>query len=229
MYCTIAKMRYTEQMVSMILNVTVRTASGSKASRSVRETARIPGVAYGAALEKPVLLSIDDKDFEKVWREAGETSIITLKGLDKDKSALIHDVAVDPIYGKPIHVDFYAVRTDQTVTVDVPLVYIGVAPAEKELGGTLIKVMHDLTIEALPKDLPHELSVDISSLVTFDDQLLVKDLKLPAGVTAVVEQDAVVALVQAVHEEEVTTSAPLDLSSIEVAKKGKVEETPIAE
>ncbi len=199
-----------------------RAERGSKACTTLRALGRIPAVMYGAGRE-PQSLSVSARDFEKVWHVAGESSIVSIEGVGAAQNALIHDVTLDPVYGTPLHADFYAVRADQTVTVSVPLVFSGSAPAERELGGTLVKVLHELEIEALPKDLPHELTVDVSSLATFDDQLRVKDIVLPTGVSACVDADEVVALVQEVVEQTEESAAPVDLSTIEVEKKGKEE------
>jgi len=76
----------------------------------------------------------------------------------------------------------------------------------------------------LPKNLPHDIVVDVSSLKTLEDQILVSDLKLPAGVTVTVSPEEVVVSVTEAGEEVVEEEAPADLSSIEVEKKGKVEE-----
>ncbi len=81
--------------------------------------------------------------------------------------------------------------------------------------------MHELKIEAMPKDLPHNIVVDISVLQSFDSQVLVKDIKLPAGVTVIDGAEEVVALVSAPREEKEEEVAPVDLSAIEVVKKGK--------
>ncbi len=207
--------------MSVELLAQVRTETGSKAARKLRALKRIPAVLYGAG-EAPTNLTIDLKEFEKVWMDAGESSIVSLRGLSSDKDVLIQEVSVDPIYGVPTHVDLYAVRKDVKVEVDVEIMWTGTAPAEKELGGTLIKVMHEITIEALPKDLPHEIEVDIANLKTFDDQIRIADIKLPSGVTAVADPEEVVALVQAASEEEAETG-PTDVASIEVEKKGKEE------
>jgi large subunit ribosomal protein L25 len=177
-------------------------------------------VVYGASAETtPVTLDL--KAFEVAWREAGESTILSLTGLPKELSVLIQDVSVDPLYGTPTHVDLLAVRTDRTVEVTVPLEFTGTAPAEK-LGGTLIKVLHEIDIEALPKDLPHSIVVDVSTLATFQDQIHVSDIVLPAGVSAVTEPDEVVALVQEAGEDEGSTGTA-DIASVEVVKKGKEE------
>jgi large subunit ribosomal protein L25 len=142
-----------------------------------------------------------------------------------EHETLIQDVQFDPVSERPIHADFYVVEKGKKVNVNIPLSFIGVSPAEKTLGGVLIKVMHELEIEAMPKDLPHELEVDISSLTDFDSQIHAKDIKLPNGVELLTEPEEVVALVQAAKEEDLT-SAPesVDMSSVEVEQKGKTEE-----
>ncbi|HCC05173.1 TPA: 50S ribosomal protein L25 [Patescibacteria group bacterium] len=209
----------------MTYTVTVekRTQGGSKACRAFRAQGKMPAVVYGPNNEAETIL-LNTKEFEKIWSEAGESTVLTLSGLDKKVSVLIQDVAHDPLYGTPTHADFYAIQADTVVDVEVPLEFVGVSPAEKGLGGTLIKVMFTLPIKALPKDLPSEVLVDISSLVTFEDQLQVKDIKLPQGVVADAEPEEVVALVQAPREEE-ESEVSGDVASVEVEKKGKEEES----
>lgn len=214
--------------MEMRLTATKRSRAGSKAAKALRAAGEIPAVVYGAAKESEPI-SLKAGEFEKVWKSAGESTLITLSGAGSDALVLIQDVALDALYQTPIHVDLLAVEADKAVEVDVPLVFVGVAPAEKELGGTLVKVMHELEIEALPKDLPHEIAVDISLLKTFDDQIRVGDLILPAGVTAKDAPSEVVALVQEVKEE-VVPEEPVDVTAVEIEKKGKEEEAaPAAE
>jgi large subunit ribosomal protein L25 len=206
------------------LTVTPRAKVGTRASKKIRSNGNIPGIVYGAG-EDAQTIEISSKDFDKVWKSAGESTIVTLKGLGKDRSVLIQDVELDKIFSNPIHVDLLAVKADEVVEVGVPLVFAGVSPAEKDLGGSLVKVMYEIEIEALPKDLPHEITVDISNLKTFDDQVKVSDIVLPTGVKAVTAANEVVALVQPPRaEEEEKPAEPVDLSTIEVEKKGKVEE-----
>lgn len=209
--------------MSTALAVEERKEVGTRACKMLRSEGFLPGVVYGAGKDTRHF-KVRATDFEKVWRSAGESSIVDVSGIGETLSVLITDVTVDPIYGAPVHVDLLAVRTDEVVTVSVPLIFSGSAPAEKELGGTLIKVMHELEIEALPKDLPHDITVDISGLKSFDDQIHVRDIVLPTGVVACVDADEVVALVQEVVEQEEQSTEPVDLSAIEVEKKGKVEE-----
>ncbi len=209
-----------------------RSETGTKACKAIRENGKIPAVIYSEGNEAENI-TLSAKEFEKVWKSAGESTIINIKGLDEERAVLIQDVALEPLYDTPLHADLYMVRTDQAVNVEVPLVFVGTAPAEKELGGTLMKVMHIIAIEALPKDLPSEIEIDISVLEDFSSKIHVKDVKLPDGVVATADPEEVIALVQEAKEEEVfeTTEETADVSEVEVEKKGKEEEadTPDAE
>ena len=184
----------------------------------------MPAVFYGPK-EASTSIKMKTLDFIKVYREAGESTIITLQGDGEDKDVLVQDLAVDPIRGEVQHVDFYVVEKGKKVEVTVPLSFVGEAPAEEDLNGTLVKVLYEIQVEALPKDLPHEIEVSITSLVDFDSQIHAKDIVMPSGVTLITDEDEVIALVQAQREEEAETEAEApDLSTIEVVGKKKEDE-----
>jgi len=203
-------------------------ASFGKQVADLRTAGEIPAVVYGGK-EETKAVAVNQIEFKKVLKEAGESSIISLNLDGKVIDTLIHEVQFEPVSGEPVHADFYVVSQDKEIEVDVPLVFEGVAPAVKELGGSLVKVMHGLPISALPKNLPHDITVDISSLTAMDSQILVKDLKLPAGVTVTVDDEEVVASITVAGEEVIEEVAPVDLSAIEVEKKGKKEEEGASE
>lgn len=191
---------------------------------AVRATGNIPAVFYGPKAESTPI-TVNGPEFIKVWRQAGESSVITLTGLGEDHDALIHDISKDPVRDTVTHVDFYVIEKGKKVQVAVPLEFVGEAAAVKTLGGVLIKVIHELEIEAMPKDLPHSIEVDISSLVDFDAQIKVSDIKLPAGVTAEIDGDEVVALVSAPKEETEEAPTTIDMSAIGISEeRGKKEE-----
>jgi large subunit ribosomal protein L25 len=191
--------------------------------RKFRAYGRMPAVFYGGK-EKSTPISISAHDFEKIWKQAGESTVISLSGIGEPKEALIHDIDLDPVTEKPRHADFYILEKGKRVQVEVPLEFTGVAPAIKELGGTLVKVLHEIEIDVMPKDLPKEIEIDVSPLVDFESRIFVKDIKLPGDAKALTRADEVVALVSEVIEEieEAPAEAP-DLSTIEVEKKGKEE------
>ncbi len=203
----------------------------------IRNNGMIPAVVYGARVEN-TLISVPAVDFEKILKVAGESSTIVLElkseetkkestetkvGASKKIDVLIHEIQVDPVKGFPIHVDFLAVDMNKPVEVTIPIEFLGIAPAEKNSLGILVKVMHEVEIKALPKDLTHNLSVDLSVLENLDDQIHIKDIKLPKGVEMITDINEVVALISAIKEE-VVEETVVDLSSIEVEKKGKKEE-----
>jgi len=183
---------------------------------------QLPGVVYGPKQES-VALSIEKKAFDKMFSEAGESSIVTLTGLGSPIEALVHDVAFNPTRGGVTHVDFYAIEKGKELTVDVPLNFIGEAPAEK-LGGVLTKALHEIEVTCAAADLPKEIDVDVSSLVTFDDHIRIGDLKLPKGVKVQNDAEETVAVVVPVAEEVEQPVVAPDMSAIEVEKKGKSEE-----
>ncbi len=174
-------------------------------------------------LQRPITIS--EKEFLKVWKEAGESGVVNLKGIVGSFDVLIHDISWNPATDKPEHVDFYAFEKGKKIEVDVPLEFVGVSPAVKDLGGNLLKVLRELKISADPQHIPHSISVDISTLATFEDQIVASDIFLPDGVILIEKPEEVVVAVEEPKAEEVPTPAePVDLSTIEVEKKGKKEE-----
>ena len=210
----------------MELTVTARDAK--KSSKTLRNKGGMPAVVYGRKKEAtPIAVNL--KDFEKVFKTAGESSVVSLKGLGDSKDVLIKAVEFDAVSGAPIHADFYAFQKGQTVTVSVPLEFDGVSDAVKSKGGILTKVMHELELECEPKDLPHAIHVDISLLVDLDSQILIKDLKFPASAKVSAEPEEVVALISVAQDEPEEPAAPVDLSAIAISEeRGKKEDVDAA-
>jgi large subunit ribosomal protein L25 len=177
-----------------------REIAGRKVDK-LRKQGILPGVLYGPEI-KNINIEVGLKDFEKVYKEAGESSLISLDMGKDSYSVLIHEVKLDPLKGMPIHVDFYQPILTEEVEAWVPLVFEGEALAVKDLGGTLIKEVQEIEVRALPEKLPHEIKVDVSSLKTFEDEILVKDLKLPDGVSIDKEPEDIIALVTPPEKEE---------------------------
>jgi large subunit ribosomal protein L25 len=187
---------------------------------TIRQDGKIPAVFYGKK-EASTPISIDKIEFLKVWKEAGESTVVTLETPNGTKDSLIHDIDIDPITGTPRHADFYVFEKGHKVEVELPIEFEGVSPAVKELGASLVKVAYELRIEAMPKDLPHSIVIDVSTLKEIGDQVMAKDIYLPSGVSLVGEPDEVIATIAAAREEREEETAPIDLASIEVEKKGK--------
>ena len=179
-----------------------REAAGRQSNKNLRATNRIPAVLYGHGLETTPL-SVDAVQFQKIFENAGESTLIELQVPGQDTvNVLIHAVDRDALSHAIIHADLYQVRMDEKITTEVEFVFEGVAPAEKQLGGVLVRNMTHVAVECLPKDLPHHLSVDITKLATFDDVIRLEDITAPAGVTFMHAMDDVIALVEAPRSEE---------------------------
>jgi large subunit ribosomal protein L25 len=194
--------------------------------QELKKSGKIPAVFYGAG-KSSTSISIPLIDFKKIWQKAGESSTVKLTMTDGEVDTLIHEVQTNPVTDEPIHVDFLAIDITKKIEVGIPIEFEGISGVVKSGLGTLVKVLHEVEVEALPKDLPNKLVVDISVLQTIEDQILAKDIKLPVGVVMITSADEVVASI-AVQKEEVEEIAPVDLTSIEVEKKGKKEEEEIA-
>ena len=190
--------------------------------KTQRDAGMVPAVMYGAK-EDTVSISVSGKEFGKVLKEAGESTVITLETPKGKKSALIHDVQFDPVKSTPLHADFYIIEEGKEVEVAVPLEFVGESPAVKELSGTLVKVLHELAIKGMPAKLPHSVEVDISVLVDLESNISAKDITIPEGITLMVDGDEIVASISVAKEEEEEV-VEADISDIEVEKKGKKEE-----
>lgn len=186
---------------------------------ALRKAGKLPAVFYGPK-EKSTPIVVSTTEFIKAFKKAGESSVVVLKEGSHEHETLIHEVDFHPLTGAPRHADFYVIEKGKKVKVDVTLTFEGVSPAVKDLGGILVKVLREIEVEAAPKDLPHELKVDISSLAELTSVIAAKDIKLPQGVTLVTKPDEIVASV-AVAKEEVEEVKPIDMTAIEVEKKGK--------
>lgn len=203
----------------LTLSVDKRDEKGPSAQR-LRHSGKIPGVVYGAH-QASTSISVDGRAFEKIFREAGENSIVALSGIGAEIPTLIHEVDLDPLTHRPRHIDFYAVTKGEKIEVAIPLNFIGESPAVTA-GANLVKVLYELEIKADPMNLPHSITVDLAMLVQVGAQIHANDLVLPDGVELVTDADDVIALTQEVVEEKEEV-VPADISAIEVEKKGKEE------
>ncbi len=211
------------------LKAKIRKVTG-KRTKSLKKAGLIPAVVYGNGI-KNVSIEVEYEEFRKVLLAAGESSLISLKieGETKERPVLVHDMRKDYVTDKFIHLDFYQAALDQEVEVSVPLIFEGVSLAIKDLGGTLVKEAQEIKVKALPQNLPHDIKIDISVLNTFDDEIKVKDLKVPAGVKIMRGAEEMVAKVVAPAKVEEDLEKPIeekvdDVEKVEKEKKVKEED-----
>jgi len=206
------------------LEAKIRKELGRKVE-GLREKGILPGVLYGPGLET-LSVELGLKEFKKVHSEAGESSLIQLLVDGKKFIVLIHALELDTLSQEPIHVDFYQPKLDEEITVTIPLVFEGEAPAVKELSGTFVRNIHEVEVRALPQNLPHEIKVSTESLKTFEDSIQVKDLPLLEGVEILREPKDIVAQVMPPEKVEEELEKPIEEKVEEVEGVGeKKEET----
>lgn len=183
------------------LAATHRDVIGKKVA-GLRKAGQVPGVVFGHGRESSPV-SLDAREFEHLWRKAGSNTLVNL-AIDGKKPVpvVIHSIQRHPVQQSLLHVDLFAVRMTEEITVDIPLVTIGESVAVEKMGGTLLHILEHVRVKALPDHLPHSIEVSIDSLVDFDTIIHVADLVIPAGVTLVNDPHDVVARVQARRAEE---------------------------
>lgn len=215
------------------LKAKIRKELGKKV-KNLRKQGILPSILYGPKI-KNLPLEIDQKEFEKIYKETGESSLISLEvgmpshqksgsGGDKKFLVLIHEIKKDPLTEKLIHVDFYQPILTKEVEATVPLVFEGTAPAVKDLGATLVREIQEVEVKALPQNLPHEIKVNIESLKTFEDEILIKDLKVPVDVKIQREPEEIVAVVTRPEKVEEELEEPIEEKVEKVEKVEKEEE-----
>jgi large subunit ribosomal protein L25 len=185
------------------LTLDPREAHG-KANKRLRREGIVPGIVFGKG-EASTPVQVDAKAFETLYRAAGRTSVVQIKlpGRSGATSGIIKSVQRNPLSGGAIHVDFFLVNLTQEMEIDVPLVFVGEAPAVEETGGTLLHNLSSLHVKALPNDIPHEVTVDVSVLKTLDVAIHVRDLSLNRDLVHVLtDGDTLVATVVPPRAEE---------------------------
>jgi large subunit ribosomal protein L25 len=161
-------------MAKTILRAEKRKIEGRKV-KNLRKEGILPGNVYGKKI-KSQAVQVGLKDFEKIYKEVGETGLLMLGIGDEEKPVLIHNLQLNPVSDAPIHVDFLQVDLKEKVEADIPVELAGESPAEKQAIGTVVQYINEIKVEALPTDLPEKFEVDVSSLSEVDQAITVKDL-----------------------------------------------------
>ncbi len=191
----------------------------------------MPAVLYGPGL-KNLNLEIDSRDFIAVFQEAGRTSFLQLEVEQGSKKpsvflVLVHDIQKDPLSLALSHVDFYQPSSTKEIKVKVPLVFEGESEAVKSLGGTLVKNIQEIQVQALPQNLPHEIKVDLKALDELGKTILIKDLIVADNVKILKHPEEIVAQTMAAEKIEEELARPVEekIEEVKVVEKEKKEET----
>jgi large subunit ribosomal protein L25 len=183
-------------MATAQFSATIRTGVGTGDARKLRRSGQVPAVIYGHGRDAQSL-ALDAREFGKLLdRIAYANTVIELDVGGKPAMTLIRDIQRHPFKSEILHVDFQELVAGEKVTVSVPLVFIGVPDGVRNSGGILDQVMHEVSIHVDPALIPNHLDVDVTAL-TIGHSFHVGELKLPAGVEVLDEEDATICVVTA--------------------------------
>lgn len=211
------------------LKAKIRKKIGGDLSK-LRKEGILPAILYGSEINN-LALEISKKEFEKVYQEAGKSSLICLelesvpkglshkKGLSPKYEVLIHDLAIDPVDDKILHIDFYHPSAKKQTTASIPLTFENEEIIEKTIEGNLIKEFQSIEVKSLPQNLPKEIKIDLAVLKQVGDKIKVKDLNVPAGVKILKDPEEVVAVIAHRKEyKEKERQVPVEEESPEIEK-----------
>lgn len=211
-----------------MLTLAVQERKTEDSTEALRKKGLVPAVFYGPKQDSTAI-AIEGMKLARVWKEAGETTLVKLTGTGEDVDTLIHDVQVHPVTGQLLHADFYVLEKGKKVTIKVPLEFVGLAPAEK-LGGISVKALHEVEIEVAAAELPHHLDVDMTKLETVGAHITAKEIKLPPSAELKTAADEiVVSIIEFKEEKEEAPEAVVPAEIIGEKKEGEGEEAAAAE
>ena len=183
-------------MASATLSATPRTDKGKGVARTLRRNGQVPAVIYGHSREA-LSLAVPARELDRLLQQiSAESTVVELSIDGRTSRTLIREIQRHPFKRQILHVDFQELVAGETVVVRIPLVLVG-TPSEVRSGGAIMdQTMRELEIEVDPVNMPNHIDVDVSEL-TIGHSIHVRDLKLPTGVTALVDEDASVVVIQA--------------------------------
>ncbi len=189
-------------MNKFILKAEKRVLLGSKVKKLRREKI-IPANVFGHTIESQAV-QVSEVEFNRVFKQAGETSLVWLKieGEDKERPTLVKGLTNNPVTGQKYHVDFHQVNLKEKVTANIPVEIVGEAQLVKD-GLAVVDInVHEIEVEALPTDLPESIIFDISALKEIGDGLKITDVQIPSEVTVLSDLDMTVVALGAPQKEE---------------------------
>lgn len=215
----------------LILKVKIRSVHGRK-TEDLRKSGCLPAVLYGPGLKKNLDLEVDYKEFVNVFQETGRTSFLQLEVEEHSSKkpsvflVLVNNIQKNPLTLALSHIDFYQPAATKEIKVKVPLIFEGEAGAVKDFGGTLVKNIQEIQVQALPQNLPHEIKVNLKTLDELEKSILVKDLVIPAGVKILKNPEEIIVQVMPPEEIEEELAKPVEekidqVGTVEKEKKEK--------
>lgn len=211
----------------IILQATVRETVG-KAVRKMRSEGKIPANIYGPKFDSKAI-TVDSKEFHTIYREAGETGVVYIEVDGTSYPTLVTDIQLDPVKANFIHIDFRKVDLNKKIEANVPFAFVGESVAVEQKNGVLLTQMDEITVEALPADIPHEIEVDISVLQEIGDAITVAQLPTSDKYVVTADPEHVIVSVTEHKEESVEPETVTEAPEITTEKVGEEGEAETAE
>ena len=189
-------------MAELVLQAEKREATGKNKVNKLRAAELVPGVVY-AKDEENINVQVTTRDFEKVLRQAGTSTIITLDFGDEKKDVLIKAYQNHPFKNQFLHVDFQAINQNEAIRVQVPVVLVGRDEIRVE-PSVLVQNIDVVEVECLPKYIPQTADVEVSDLQIGDVRTIADlDIAKVDEITILEEDDEVICSLQEPNEEEI--------------------------
>ena len=212
-------------MASASLSAEARTETGKGVARKLRAAGRVPAVVYGHAREAQAL-SLQTRELEKLLSSISTGSTVVELSLGgATTKTLIREVQRHPFKKQILHVDFQELVAGEKVTVEIPLVFVGIPEGVRLSGALLEQILHSIEVLVDPASIPNHIDVDVTNLA-MGHSLHVNELSLPAGLEVLTEQDATVCAVVAPRAvvEETPAEGAEAVAEPELIRKTKEEE-----
>ncbi len=174
------------------LKVSPREPDGSRQARRLRRAGNVLGVVYGGG-EDPVSFQVSARDLRHALANAGAVMDLTIEG-GSSSPVVVKDLVRHPVSNLTVHIDLLRVRLDQKIQATVFLELVGGDDSPGAIdGGVLEQITRELTIEALPGDIPDSLTHDVSTL-QIGDTVTLDAIRPPSTVTLIDEPETVIAI-----------------------------------
>jgi large subunit ribosomal protein L25 len=180
-----------------------------KRSRRLHGEGKLAAVVYGHNT-KPIPLVLERLEFQKVFLKSGRTHLVDLLvDGDRTEKVLVREIQTHPRRLGPIHVDFYQVNLEEKITVEVPVHLVGESAAVKRGDADILQPLHSLRVECLPSDIPEAFEVDLTPLEEIESEIRISDVKMPKGVTVLIDPEELVVKIIKKREMKIEEEAPV--------------------
>lgn len=207
-------------MDQKVLKAESRSVIG-KQVKALRRQGRLPAVIYGHGIQ-PLMISLDHKEASQMLSTVTSSQLVVVEVNGKPHTSLVREKQRQPVTGSLVHIDFLEVSMTENLRAKVVIELVGESPAVKNFDGILVPGLEELEVEALPRDLPERITVDVAALTEIGQAIHVRDIVLSKAVEVLDGADEIIVVVTAPEAEEVTEAAAV--AEPEVIERGKKEE-----